>query len=339
MRFGVSLLGLAQQPRTEDMVQRFEELLAFVHTARDEGLDHLTTGQHYLTDPFQQFQPAPLLGRLIPESGDMRLVSTLVATLHRPVDLAETWATLDVLSGGRITLSLALGYRAEEYTAFGVAPEKRLRHFKDTVTTLRQLWTEERVTYRGEGFSLEDASVTLRPTQRPHPPIWIAANADQAIERAARWGLPWNINAHARIETIVRQVALYRAAADDAGHPFQGLPMSREMFCAPTREEAIAHAGPFLAQKYDAYDRWGQDEALPGDEEFAVPFEDLARDRFVIGDPDDCAREIERYRQLGVQDLHLRMNWPGMSLETALDGLQLFTREVVPRFRGRQEPT
>ena len=333
MRFGVSLLGLAQQPTTEDMALRFDELVTWVRTARDEGLDHITTGQHYLTAPFQQFQPAPLLARLLPESGDLRLVTTLIAPLHSPVDIAETWGTLDILSGGRVTLSLALGYRDEEYRAFGVDPKRRLRHFKDVVPTLRKLWEGEAVTIQGEGFELENAEVTLRPLQEPHPPLWIAANADAAVERAARWGLPWNINAHGRIETISRQVQLYRDAAAEAGNEVRGFPMSREMFCAPTRDRAIELAEPFLRQKYDAYDQWGQDKALPGEEDFAVPFEDLAVDRFVIGDPEDCAREIERYRELGVTDLHLRMNWPGMPLDTALEGMRLFAREVVPQFR------
>jgi alkanesulfonate monooxygenase SsuD/methylene tetrahydromethanopterin reductase-like flavin-dependent oxidoreductase (luciferase family) len=332
MKFGVSLLGLAQQPRDEDMSHRLEELIEWVHAARDGGFDYLTIGQHYLTDPFQQFQPLPLLARLVPESGDMGLVATLVAPLHNPVDLAESWASLDVISGGRVTLSFALGYRDDEYAAFGVDPKERVRRQIDLVETLRLLWTQPEVTAQGLGFRLHRQTVTLRPLQRPHPAIWIAANADAAIARAARWGLPWNINPHARYETVTQQVAHYRQVAAEAGHPEPTFPMARELFCAPTREQAVATAEPFLAGKYGAYDRWGQDKALPGEEDFEIPFGQLASDRFVLGDPDDCAREIARYRSLGVDRLHLRMNWPGMPLDVALDGLRLFAREVAPRF-------
>lgn len=333
MKFGVSLLGLAQQPRNEDMAARFEELLTWVHAARDEGFDYVTTGQHFLSAPFQQLQPVPMLARLIPETGTMRLVSSLVTPLHNPVEIAETWGSLDVISGGRVTLSFALGYRDEEYAAFGVRPGTRVRRQREVIETLLALWTQDEVSADALAFTLDRQAVTLRPLQRPHPPIWVAANADVAIARAARWGLPWNINPHARYETVARQVAHYREHAQAAGHPASTFPMAREMFCAQSHEEAVAAAEPFLASKYSAYDTWGQDKALPGEDDFQVPFDELARDRFVLGDPDECAREIERYRDLGVDRLHLRMNWPGMPLEVALEGLRLFAREVAPRFR------
>lgn len=332
MRFGTSLLGLVQQPRDEDLGARFEDVLAWAHACRDNGYHYLITGQHFLLDPFQELQPVPLLARLIPETGDMELFSTLIAPLHNPVELAETWASLDHLSGGRVGLSMALGYRDVEYDAFGVDRTKRVRIFKDVVETLIRLWTEEEVTVHAERFTLEDQICTIKPVRKPHPPIWIAANADVAIQRAARWGLPWNINPHATFETIERQVGVYHDAAREAGLEPPQLPLHREVFCAETREEALATAEPYLNRKYKAYGQWGQDKALPGDEDFSRGFEELARDRFIIGDPDDVAAEIERYRQLGIDRMHMRMCWPGMDLEPALQGLELFGREVIPRF-------
>lgn len=333
MKFGVSVLGLAQQPQTEDMQQRFLELLTFVHEVRDAGFDYITTGQHFLLEPLQIIQPVPLFARLIPETGDMRMMATVVAPLHNPVDMAETWGSLDILSGGRVGLSLALGYRDVEYDGFGIDASRRVRRFRDVVETLIALWTQERVTADGIGFSLDDVACTTRPIQQPHPTIWIAANADVAVQRAARWGLPWNVNLHATYETLARQIDLYHQTAAEAGHDRIDLPLARELYCAETREDAFRLAGPYLSAKYDAYGAWGQDKALPGDEDFTVPLEELARDRFVLGDPDDCAREIERYRSLGVSKMHFRLNWPGMPLDTALDGLRLFAREVLPRFR------
>lgn len=333
MEFGVSVLGLAQQPRTEDMQRRVAQLLTFVHEVRDAGFDYVTTGQHFLLGPLQIIQPVPLFARLIPETGDMRLVATVVAPLHNPVDLAETWGSLDILSGGRVGLSLALGYRDVEYDAFGIDRSTRVRRFRDVVETLRALWTQDEVTADGLGFTLDGVACTTRPVQRPHPPIWIAANADAAVERAARWGLPWNVNLHATYETLARQIELYHRTARAAGHGEIALPLARELYCAETKQEAVRLAGPYLGAKYEAYGAWGQDKALPSEEDFGAPLEELARDRFVLGDPDDCAREIERYRSLGVAKMHFRLNWPGMPLETALDGLRLFAREVLPRFR------
>ncbi len=332
MKFGTSLLGLVQQPRDENLGERFTDVLDWVHACRDNGYHYLITGQHYLLDPFQELQPVPLLARLIPESGDMELFTTLIAPLHNPVELAETWASLDHLSGGRVGLSMALGYRDVEYDAFGVDTSKRVKIFKEVINTLIALWTEEEVSIEAERFTLDEAICTIKPVRKPHPPIWIAANADVAIQRAARWGLPWNINPHATRETIERQVPLYQEAAREAGLEPPMLPLHREVFCAETREKALATAEPFLARKYKAYGAWGQDKALPGDEDFSQEFAELAKDRFIIGTPDDIAEEIERYRVLGIDRLHMRMCWPGMDLEPALEGLRLFGQEVIPRF-------
>ena len=335
MKFGFSITGMSQQPRDADMQRCLEDIITWVHRARDLGFDYISMGQHYLSAPYQMLQAVPLLARLAPETGRMGLLTTLVIPLHHPVDLAETLATLDVVSGGRFMLSCAQGYRDEEYAAFGVDPAQRVSRFVEGVQCLLRLWTEERVTFRGKHFRLENATVELRPVQRPHPPVWVAANADTAVQRAARLGLPWNINPHATFATVRRQVALYRQAAQEAGKdPNVLLPMGRELYCAPNREQALEESLPYIYGKYQAYAQWGQDRVLPGQESFNVGFEELARDRFVIGSPDDCAEALERYAELGIGYAHFRMSWPGMPLEQAIRGMELFAQRVMPRFKG-----
>jgi alkanesulfonate monooxygenase SsuD/methylene tetrahydromethanopterin reductase-like flavin-dependent oxidoreductase (luciferase family) len=332
--FGISLLGLTQQPVGEDMAARFGETLRWVHEAGRLGFDYLTTGQHFLTEPLQQLQAVPVLARLIPESGRMRLAPTLLAPLHNPVELAETLGSLDVLSGGRLTVSFALGYRDAEYRAFGVRRRERVDRMGAVLTVLRALWSGESVTSKEPWWHLEDATVTLRPTQRPHPPLWVAANADAAIARAARWGLPWNINAHADLGTITRQVELYRQGLSRAGHdPSVALPIERELYCGSSREAAWREAGPYLSGKYRSYARWGQHTALPGAHDFTAPIEELARDRFVIGGVADCITELRRYLKLGIGHFHFRMNWPGMPLSQALDSMARFAEQVLPELR------
>jgi alkanesulfonate monooxygenase SsuD/methylene tetrahydromethanopterin reductase-like flavin-dependent oxidoreductase (luciferase family) len=332
--FGVSLLGLTQQPVGEDMSARADETVRWVHQARDLGFDHLTSGQHFLTAPLQQLQAVPVLARLIPESGRMRLAPTLLASLHNPVDLAETLGSLDVLSGGRLTVSFALGYRDEEYSAFDVRRGERVERMGAVIRTLRALWSGEKVTSTEPWWRLRDAEVTLRPVQRPHPPIWIAANADVAIARAARWGLPWNINPHADLATVNRQVRVYRSAAAEAGHdPDIPLPIDRELYCGATQEAAFREAGPYLAAKYGSYSGWGQQKALPGHDDFTAPLAELARDRFIVGDVEHCIGEVRRYLDLGIGDAHFRMNWPGMPLGQAMDAMARFAEQALPELR------
>jgi alkanesulfonate monooxygenase SsuD/methylene tetrahydromethanopterin reductase-like flavin-dependent oxidoreductase (luciferase family) len=334
VKFGLSLSGWQRGGADADMTARAGELLEHVRLAEELGFDYVSLGQHYLTHPYQMLQPMPLLGRMIAETGQLGLVVTLVAPLHNPLDLAENLATLDVLSGGRVTLTLALGYREPEYAAFGVRHGQRVRRMREVVECLLRLWGDEPVTVSSDRFELREARSGVRPAQKPRPPLWIAANADPAIERAARWGLPWRINSHAAFATIERQVALYRQAYIGTDDPQQvTLPLGRELYCAASREKAFEIAEPPLAANYRRYADWGQDRALPGKEDFRIPYEELASDRFIVGDPADCRAALRRYARLGIGHVTLRMAWPGMDRAHSLEGMRVFAAEVMPELR------
>ena len=111
MKFGVSISSMVQVQAGEDMERRLADVLAFVHEARDLGFEYISIGQHYVAHPYQTFQPIPLLARLAAETGSMRLHTTILFCLHNPVGLAEHLATLDVITGGRLTVGAAIGYR------------------------------------------------------------------------------------------------------------------------------------------------------------------------------------------------------------------------------------
>src|SRR4029079_4678824 len=92
-------------------------------------------------------------------------------------------------------------------------------------------------------------------------------------------------------------------------------PRAVELHIATSRERAVETARPFLMEKYNAYAEWGQDKALPGEENFRVSFDELARDRFVLGTPDEAIETIEeRIRRLESNYIIFRLGWPGMDV-------------------------
>ncbi len=121
--------------------------------------------------------------------------------------------------------------------------------------------------------------------------------------RTARLGLSWFINPHAALPTIERQWERYKQALAEASHPMPtARPICLELHVAPTHEEAVETARPFLEGKYNAYAEWGQDKVLPGEESFRVAFDELARDRFILGTPEEAIEQIEeRVRRLEFQ--------------------------------------
>jgi alkanesulfonate monooxygenase SsuD/methylene tetrahydromethanopterin reductase-like flavin-dependent oxidoreductase (luciferase family) len=320
----------------ESMPQKVQESVEQVRAAREAGFDLICTGQHYLAAPYQMTTSFPLLARLAVEAGDMEVAATIILVpLHNPVELAESVATMDAICNGKFIFGVGLGYRDEEYAAFGVERGQRVGRLREALEVMKLLWTEDQVEFQGQYYQVPRTTPVTRPVQRPHPPIWVAANNDAAIRRAARWGYPWLINPHATIPMVRRQWAEYIRALDTSGNgPPEVLPMMRELYVAPDRETALVQSAPYLGPKYQAYASWGQDRALPGDESFAIPYQDLAQDRFLLGSPDDVVQEIRRYQEeLNANYLIFRMQWPGMPQEQVLRQIELMRREVIPRVK------
>ena len=320
----------------ESMDQKIEESLEQVRAARDAGFDLVCAGQHYLSTPYVMPTSFPFLARVAAEAGEMHVAATVIlAPLHNPVDMAETVATMDAICKGRFIFGIGLGYREEEYAAFGISRKDRVPRLMEALEVMKLLWTGEEVEFNGTFYNVPRIKSTCRPIQRPHPPIWMAANQDAAIRRAARLGYPWLINPHATVSLLANQMDLYRQALVESGKtPTSDTPILREVYLAEDREVAFYESRPYLAGKYQAYADWGQDKALPGNESFSVPFEELCRDRFLLGTPDDIVQEIKRYQEtLGVNWMIVRMQWPGMEHSKAMKQLDLMGKYVIPEFK------
>jgi alkanesulfonate monooxygenase SsuD/methylene tetrahydromethanopterin reductase-like flavin-dependent oxidoreductase (luciferase family) len=333
VKFG---LGLSVQHLPDDsQAARFQEHVAQVRLARAVGFASVWASQHYLSDPFTYFQPIPTLARIAADAEGMTLgTGCLLLPLHHPVEIAEQLATLDVITGGRFVFGVGLGYRDVENEAMGLHPKQRVSRLVEGLEVIERLWNGEPVSYDGEHFRLRDVRISMRPLQRPRPPIWLAANADAGVRRAARLGDAWLMNPHATLPTLERQLALFRDTRRQLGRPpGADTPLIKECYVAPTSSTAVAEAAAFLDAKYRAYRRWEQDKALPAGESFAGSFDELARERFVIGDPARVADEIARYRdRLGVTAMIFRLQWPGMEQAKVLRSLRLLGEKVLPRF-------
>jgi alkanesulfonate monooxygenase SsuD/methylene tetrahydromethanopterin reductase-like flavin-dependent oxidoreductase (luciferase family) len=127
----------------------------------------------------------------------------------------------------------------------------------------------------------------------------------------------------------------YRRALEEAGKGQPDtLPLAREVFIGESTAQAMELARPYLEKKYATYVDWGQDKAMPREDALALPFEELARDRFLIGDPDTVADELRRYeRRLGVNFVVLRLQWAGMDHGRVIEAIRLMGTEVIPRLK------
>ena len=330
----VGLFVTNQQPLDTDMVSALGDQIAMVHVARDRGWNSLLSGQHYLNEGNnKQLQTVPFLARLAAEAGEMTIgLGILLLNLHNPVYTAETVATLDIIARGNFIFGVGLGYRDVEFDAFGVPKGERVKRFEEYLALVQRLWTEDSVSYEGPGCRLDKVCMNIRPVQKPRPPIWMAANNDPAVKRAARLADAWFINPHATIDTIRRQMAVYRAELKAAGKGSpRELPVIKEVYCAKDRATALAMAGPYLLAKYRDYAKWGQDKVMPDNTDFNRSLEELIEGRFILGSPGQCYDQLEPYwQEFGVNHIVIRTHWAGMPLSTALASMRLISDELLP---------
>jgi alkanesulfonate monooxygenase SsuD/methylene tetrahydromethanopterin reductase-like flavin-dependent oxidoreductase (luciferase family) len=334
VRLGLYLSG--QHPPGASATAAVRDHLEQVELARELGFASVWAPQHFLSNPFQMFQPIPLLARVAAAADGMTIgTGVLLLTLLNPVECAENAATLDAIAGGRFVLGVGMGYRASENAAFGVEGG-RARLFERKLEVVRRLLAGESVTATGDGFALAQARLPLVPDVPP--PIWIAAHADAAVRRAALLGDAWMVSPHTRLDELERQMQSYRTDRAIAGLPPATVtPVLKDVCVAPSDEEALRMARPFLQAKYETYVQWGQSDVLPGTDTLRREFAELSSGgRFVLGSPSTCTAILnDHIDRLGAGHFLCRLQWPGMPQADVLASMRLLAQQVLPALHGQ----
>ena len=330
MEYGLSVFGHHDVEKPPD--ENFRTVVEQVRTARDVGFDYIIAGHHYVMEERQKFQVMPAMSRLAADAGEMRVGMFLLLPLHHPVEIAEQYATLDAITGGRTIFAPVMGYRDKEFEAFGISKRDQRGRFVESIEVIKRLWTEDSVSYDGEHFAFEDVTITPKPMQDPRPPIWIGANRDAAVKTASEIGDAWFVNPHDTEEVLAEQLAMIDEPQGEGYHGLQ--PMAKPAFVAPTDEEALRIYGPQLEAFFEWYEKVGQGEAMETPE--AIDLSETGLDRFLIGSPETVARKIVRLEsELGIDSLTVSMHKIGIDTADVQRSIELFGEEVVPRVEER----
>src|SRR5438045_1115338 len=131
------------------------------------------------------FDPVVVLTYAASATSKIRLgASVVVLQIHSPLMVAHQWACLDYVSNGRAILGVGIG-REHHYRQFEVPEQGRVRRFREEVDLIKALWTEDKVTYRGAFYNLENATMAPKPVQKPRPPLWVGVGHPHAVRRTA----------------------------------------------------------------------------------------------------------------------------------------------------------
>lgn len=306
-----------------------------VQVASRSGIDSVWVLQHYL-GAMPTLQPVPTLAALAEHAGDMRLGTNMfILPLRHPVEVAEEFATLDHISGGRAVAGFGMGYRENEFAAFGVPMDSRVGRFEESVGIIRDLWAGKTVDRVGEHYAVQGESISLPPVQDGGPPIWIGAGPHKAgALRAARLGDAWIVPPHVPLEKLTSLLGVFSGERERLGLPVSDLVIRRELLLDPDPERANAlgkHARGELSQQYARYNapQGGDAYRHLADTGQADAVADAS---YLFTDPAGAVERLKALEAAGVTYVVLRAQWFELGQEQVLRTIELFDREVRPHF-------
>ena len=242
---------------TRPLFAQLDETIEICHVARDAGFAAVIVPQHWMSHPTVWPQPFETLARLAPETGDMRLMTGIVLLpLHNPVQVAESAATLDHISKGRLTLGVGIGYREQELMAVGATRADRVPRLEESLGLMRRLWTGDEVDFEGRYWQVRGARMGVLPVQQPHPPVWLSGQSEGAVRRAARIADACYIAPQVGVDDLGPLVAAYRDERSKLGAGAGTVALSRGVSIAVDRSTAIAAAREAAEHSYRMYTAW-----------------------------------------------------------------------------------
>jgi probable F420-dependent oxidoreductase len=312
----------------------YRDALEEVVRAEDLGFDSVWMEEHHSVTNHYWPSPLPVLAGFATRTSRMRLgTDILVAPFYHPVRLAEDTAMLDVMSGGRFVLGVAIGYKPDEFALYGVELEKRGARFEEQLAIMNGLWTQESVSFAGTYYRV-DGRLEPKPLTRPHPPVWIGGWGDITLRRAATLADNWVPGPTADLARLLagkqRFIANRRAAGrTDA---LTEWPLTRDVIIADTDREARELAEKHIMISYRKEYAGGWRHPFI-DASIATDLDALMKDRFLIGGPDQVVRALKPFVfEYGMTHLICRVFFPGMPHRHIMRELELIAKEVRPAF-------
>ena len=320
-----------------------EQMLA----AEPLGYQSVWIAEHHFNDYGLCPSPPVLASFVAARTTRLRLgMGVSLLPLHHPVDLAEELAVLDVVSGGRLDVGIGRGGTLQDYQTFQSERGDSRARVEEGIALMQRAWGGAPFDFTGRFHSAERLHVRPRPVQRPHPPLYIAANSEDSVRSAARLALPVLSSFFVPIEEIQRRHHLYRELSLAEGRSEtaiealerQGWGM-RVVHVAPDHEEALrATEAPFMGyqRKMSALRSEATGGTVPDSFDRRLlrlrSFRDYLADGWaLIGTPDEVREGLQKYLDAtGYQHVLLLMALPGLDTSLALRSMRLFAEQVAP---------
>jgi alkanesulfonate monooxygenase SsuD/methylene tetrahydromethanopterin reductase-like flavin-dependent oxidoreductase (luciferase family) len=308
----------------------FEQIIEF----EELGFDQAWVTEHHFGG-YGGILPHPptFLAAVAGKTSRIRLgVAVAVLPLHNPLELAESYAMADIVSGGRLDFGIGKGSEPVEYRKFGASRDEATQRFKESTEIIRQAWSDGPVNFQGEIYHYENVNILPKPVQRPHPRIWVGATRTEETFRDAGtngYDLMTVPFVHPSIDALRELVRLYRDALSRSGHDFVGREVLGKfhIYVSDSYERGVREAGPYMKNYSDIHKSVDPDRKLTTRD---IGY-DMARGFIIVGDPERCSDTIRRWHEeAGITTFSGTFHFGGMPQEMALKNMRLFAERVMP---------
>lgn len=338
LKIGVGLFTGQVPPGSDRTITReYADYLELVQRVEAAGLDAAWVSEHHFAGDGYLPSLLPMLAAFAAVTSKIELgTGVVLAPFHDPLRLAEDFAVVDQISGGRVICGLGIGWREEEFRAFGIDISSRVRRTSEIVEVMRRAWNEDRFDFHGKHYSYEGVSVTPKPARVP--PILLGGFVDDAIRRAGRIGDGY-ISSRADVERVRQAFAMAadeRRGAGKDGPPLVGILQNAFVTENPDADWPMVRAG--IGHQLGVYAGWRAGTDVAGNPlEVKPPSEDDIRRTTAYGTPEQVieylrplVRVLAEYPEAHVV---LRLHYPGMDAAPAARAVDLLATEVAPALR------
>jgi alkanesulfonate monooxygenase SsuD/methylene tetrahydromethanopterin reductase-like flavin-dependent oxidoreductase (luciferase family) len=316
-------------PTDRGATRIIDEAVTVVGAASRMGFAWVSIGQHWVSHPTVWPQPFPILARLAPETGAMRLkTSVLLLPVVNAVEAAENVATLDHICHGRLDVGVAIGYRETELEAVGLTRRDRAPKLEESLTLMKRLWSGEEVTFHGRYTRLTRARMGFTPFQRPHPPLEMGAQSEGATRRAARLTDGVFFGPQVAWRDIGKLAGVFREARRQTPGAGPGsVGASRSLIVGRDRDSARAAAAEYLEKTFAMYRRWEMQERGMAPLQLSA---DIALDDWTVyGSPRDCVETLQRAAEMGLDRIGFTIYSLPREAPARIDYMQMIAEQVL----------
>ena len=338
MKFGAHYLPTYIPALDGPAAEFYRRMFAQMEELDRLGFDHLWVTEHHFGEYGGTIpHPPTFLAAVARTTKRIRLgVAINVLPLHNPLEVAESYAMVDVVSNGRLEFGLGKGSEPSEYRRAGVRQEEATVRMKEGTEVLLQAWSDQPVNFRGEHFHYQNVRVLPKPVQRPHPPVWVGC---ARTEDSFRWAGENGFNLmtlpylYKTPELLPGLVKVYREALAQAGHDSARRQVLGKfhIYVSDSLERATREAAPYLEKYFDVHAAHDPDRKIGGLLALRDVPTQMAQGFAIAGEPERCIDTIRRWRdEVGLTTLSGTFHFGGMPQEMALKNIRLFAERVMP---------